>query len=272
LLFTNQISNLFGKFAEAEFPKPIQKAINNIYVKALKLDMNEFFEPSKYKTLNQLFTRELQKKRDFSTESTKVISPSDSRVTAFGEIRRGKAYQIKGMDYSLSELFGEHATKEELGRLEGGEYINLYLSPKDYHHYHMPIDGKILKATHFTGKLFPVNIPYLLKKVNLFVENERIILKVEIENNKFIYIVLVGALNVGKMILNFEPNLNTNLKTNWTKTFHYGEGKKVSKGSDLGYFKMGSTVLLFAENGLLKSQVSLNQKVKFGTVIAELNS
>ncbi|EJF06765.1 phosphatidylserine decarboxylase precursor [Thiovulum sp. ES] len=270
MLFTNGISTIFGKFAETKFPKPIQTFINTIYVKGLGLDMSEFFKPSKYETLNQLFTRELQQKRHFATDPKKIIAPSDSQITAFGEINRGKAYQIKGMDYSLEKLFGKHVTEDELGKLEGGEYVNMYLSPKDYHHYHMPIDGKILKATHFVGKLFPVNVPYLRKKVDLFIENERVILQVELENEKKIYIVLVGALNVGKMILNFEPNLNTNVETNYTQTFDYGEGKKIAKGSDLGYFKMGSTVLIFAEKGLLKSDVSLNQKVKFGTTIAEL--
>jgi len=39
--YTSFISNLFGKFASKEFPKPIQKIINSGYVKLMGLDMSE---------------------------------------------------------------------------------------------------------------------------------------------------------------------------------------------------------------------------------------
>jgi len=35
-----------------------------------------------------------------------MISPVDALVTDFGKIVDGKAYQIKGMEYQIDELFG----------------------------------------------------------------------------------------------------------------------------------------------------------------------
>ncbi len=269
MIFSNVISRTFGKFASKEFSSPVQKFINVSYVKLLKLDMSEFHKPSQYSSLNNLFTRELTNKRSFPEDSSKVISPTDSKITAFGAIHQGLALQIKGMSYNISSLLTEHISSDKKGRLEGGEYINFYLSPKDYHHYHMPVDGEILKVIHIPGKLYPVNMPYLRKKPNLFIENERVILEISVQG-KTLFMVLVGALNVGKMVLNFEPEVETNIKGE-TKVFDYTSSpKKIKKGSDLGYFKMGSTAVLLSEKGLFKSKVSMSQKVKFGETIAEM--
>jgi phosphatidylserine decarboxylase len=270
VFFTNGISRVFGKFASKEFSKPIQKFINISYVKLLKLDMSEFLSPEEYKSLNALFTRELQNSRKIPSIQSKFISPTDSLVTQFGKINRGVALQIKGMDYSVSKLLGESISKKALGRLEGGDYMNFYLSPKDYHHYHMPYSAKINRVVHFGGKLYPVNIPYLNKKLDLFIENERVVLECESGNGKLFYLVLVGALNVGKMVLKFEDRVETNIQGNGIETYEY-ENLFIKKGEDLGYFRMGSTVVLISEKGFLEPKISLFEKVKFGSVVAEVN-
>ena len=64
---TNKISRTFGKFASFHFPKPIQNIINYSYVKILGLDMSEFYTPNSYKSLNELFTRELKIMRKVDT-------------------------------------------------------------------------------------------------------------------------------------------------------------------------------------------------------------
>ena len=261
MIWTNGISRVFGRFASKEFSKPIQKIINKGYVKFLGLDMSEFQPPENYKTLNKLFTRDLQKKREFSKLDKDFIAPADSLVTEFGSIKDGLALQIKGMEYKVSELLGE--------TLESGDFINFYLSPKDYHHYHLPYSATIKKATHFTGKLYPVNLKYLNKQVNLFIENERVVLKCETQNGKTFYMVLVGALNVGEMVLNFEPKIETNKKADEVKTYEY-ENLTLEKGDDLGFFKMGSTVLILAEKDFFKPKVTEFEKVKFGQIVAEV--
>ena len=198
--YSSIISSGFGAFASKPFPKPIQKVINNSYVKLMKLDMSEFQEPKEYPTLNKLFTRSLQTPREISSDNKVIISPVDALVTDYGEITDGKAYQIKGMEYSISELFGEHHS-ESANFVDGGQFVNLYLSPKDYHRYHMPHRLRVESITHIAGKLYPVNLPLLRNKKDLFIENERVIIDCEDENGDTYVMVLVGALNVGKMII-----------------------------------------------------------------------
>ena len=88
---TNKISNLFHKFATKEFPKTIQNFINNGYVNLLGLDMKEFDTPSSYKTLNQLFTRELKIEREYNKDENTFISPADSFVSESGNIENETA-------------------------------------------------------------------------------------------------------------------------------------------------------------------------------------
>lgn len=70
---TNLISQYFGKFAKKEFPSFLQNIINNTYVKSLGLDMSEFRAAKYYKSLNDLFTRELAIPREIDLNNGVVI-------------------------------------------------------------------------------------------------------------------------------------------------------------------------------------------------------
>jgi len=263
--YTSIISNAFGKFASKAFPKPIQKLINNGYVKLMGLDMSEFKSPDEYETLNKLFTRALVTPREITKDKNIIISPVDALITDLGEIKENRAYQIKGMSYKIGELFGEYHQNASMG-VEGGEFINLYLSPKDYHRYHSPDKLKIISITHIPGKLYPVNFPLLRNKPNLFIENERVIVECRDERDSIFVMVLVGALNVGKMIITFEPKIKTNSNIKEPQHYKY-DNLWLEKGELFGWFEMGSTILLFSQKDTIKPQVKVNQKVKFADPI-----
>ena len=265
--YTSIISNIFGKFASTKFPKPIQSVINYLYVKLMGLDMSEFRAPSEYESLNALFTRELVKRREIPKDKRVVISPVDALVTDFGKIEEGKAYQIKGMDYCIAELFGEYHQKA-FKALKNGEFVNLYLSPKDYHRYHFPDKLKVKSVTHIPAKLYPVNFPLLRNKKNLFIENERVVVECRDENKRTFVMVLVGALNVGKMVLLFEDKIKTNSDIREAQHYKYKD-LWFDKGELFGWFEMGSTILLFFEKGVFRPNLKVNQKVKFSEPIGE---
>ncbi|SFV51634.1 Phosphatidylserine decarboxylase [hydrothermal vent metagenome] len=266
--YTSAISSLFGKFASREFSPSLQGIINRSYVSLMGLDMSEFREPSSYPTLNALFTRAFEKQREIDNSSDTMISPADSLVTEFGEIVDGRAYQIKGMEYQIDELFGRDY-QDQARLLDGGEFINFYLSPKDYHRYHMPLDLTIKSLTHIPGKLYPVNMPLLRNKKDLFIENERVVIET-IDSRGFTHmLVLVGALNVGKMVVTFEEKINTN--SHIREPHHYSYDKlQMKKGDLFGWFEMGSTILTFSQKGAITTKVSIDQKVRFGEVVAKL--
>jgi len=266
--FTSVISNGFGKFASKEFPSLIQHFINASYVKLMGLNMSEFREPSSYKTLNKLFTRAFEIPREIPKGKTKLLCGVDALITDAGTITEGKAYQIKGMSYSIEKLFGEYH-KDVVEKVEGGEFINFYLSPKDYHRYHMPMDLKIISLTHIPGKLYPVNFPLLRNKQELFIENERVIIECEDKKGRAQVLVLVGALNVGKMIVTFEENIQTNSDIREPQHYSYDD-LWLERGELFGWFEMGSTLLTFSKKGSIVPEVSINQKTKFADVLGKV--
>ena len=82
--------------------------------------------------------------------------------------------------------------------------------------------------------------------------------------------VFVGALNVGQMVFDFEPRVETNTNAQELKVYEY-ENLEISKGDCLGYFKMGSTVVMIWENDSVQIEELLNQNVKFGQKVATIN-
>lgn len=263
---TNLISLYFGKFAKKEFPSFLQKAINASYVKLMGLNMSEFKNSKYYKSLNDLFTRELIIKREIDETSNVIISPTDSLITQCGQIQEDIALQIKGMEYSVEELLTYYCSSN-FEKIKNGSFMNFYLSPKDYHRYHAPCDFKLLKLIHVPGKLYPVNLKYLKKEFELFVQNERVILEC-IANERIFYMVFVGALNVGQMVFEFENRVETNTNAKEMKVYTY-ENIEISKGECLGYFKMGSTVVMLWENQMVELEDLINKNVRFGEKIAK---
>jgi len=267
---TSLLSQGFGKFANAHFPTPIQNLVNSSYVNLMGLDMSEFKAPDQYDTLNALFTRHLEKSRDFSADKTDLISPCDSLITECGRSHEDIALQIKGMHYSINDFLGEEIDDTNKEKMVDGDFINFYLSPKDYHRFHIPCDLSITKAVHIPGKLYPVNIPYLNKKANLFVENERVVLECVTTEGKLFYMVLVGALNVGVMQVAFEPGIKTNASSTQVTVYKYDEPLKLSKNDDFGCFEMGSTIVIIAEADLFEIKVEQGEKISYAQTIAKI--
>ncbi|NPA54866.1 MAG: phosphatidylserine decarboxylase [Epsilonproteobacteria bacterium] len=259
---TNSVSWLFGKIARTHFPPSIQCFINKLYVKIFEIDMSLFEEenPCNFATLNELFIRK-KKDIEFHDDEDVVCSPCDGLIMEHGEIQEGKAYQIKSKSYSIDELIPN-------SNLQDGFFINIYLSPKDYHRYHTPIDMQVLSATHIPGALYPVNLPSLQKRDNLFVKNERVVLKCKDKKDRIFYFVAVGALNVGKIVFNFDLNINTNINTSKMTTFEYKD-LFLKKGSELGRFEMGSTILLFFGDEHFK-YLNRKDEIEVGDILGEI--
>ena len=265
--WTNGISRGFGKFASYKFPSFIQHGINALYVKAMGVDMSNFHPSSHYETLNLLFTRELLYDREMPKDPTVVVSPADSLISELGDLKESTAMQIKDFQYCIKELLTEHVSDENKQRVIDGKFINFYLSPKDYHRYHVPTDMRVTKAIHVPGLLYPVNFTYLRKVHSLFVKNERVVLECFDNTGKLFYMVLVGALNVGKMTLSFEPKIETNIEGSELKVYEY-EDVNLKKGDELGMFKMGSTVVMIFEKDFVNLESEVGKKVRFGEEIA----
>ena len=265
LYFSNFVSRLFGLFAQKKFPTIIQQNINLIYAWFFNINTSEFSTPKAYKTLNAFFTRSLSRPREL--DNAPFIYPCDSKIVACGKIKDGEALQIKGMSYGISELFGENLPYSAKKELNGGYFLNLYLSPSDYHRYHAPSSMQILEAHYISGKLLPVNLKWLNKKLDLYCENERVVLVCKSGESLF-YMVFVGALNVGKMVFNFDDSIQTNSK-NCNRYYKKYSNIFVHQGEELGRFEMGSTILLFFKDECFDCEIG--RKVRFGDMIGEIH-
>ena len=264
-------SRLFGTFASKEFPSPIQRTINQAYTTMMKVDLMEFEEASSYKSLNKLFTRRFKTRRLFNINEKTLISPCDSLISAHGTIENALALQIKGFEYDVRNLLGDYIAKDAKDRLEGGAYANFYLSPRDYHRFHAPIDMKITKAIHIPGHLYPVNLTWLKKIQGLFVENERVVLECYTKEGALFYMIFVGALNVGKIAFSFDKNIQTNAKASLQQCYLYND-LLLSKGDELGHFEMGSTIVMLFEKESVNLELGGITQVKFGQPIGGVNS
>jgi len=121
----------------------------------------------------------------------------------------------------------------------------------------------IQKITHIPGKLLSVSKTNAETVQNLYTKNERVILSGTSSFGSF-HFVFVGALNVGSIGLSHFPDLSTNLKVQEILTVF--KEHKVIQGQELGWFEMGSTVLILIENDVLSHLNSIvpGQKLQLG--------
>lgn len=255
-------SRVFGSFASKEFSPVLQNIINKTYVKLMKVDLRECDDADKYSSLNNLFCRALKRPREYYSNEDEFISPCDAYISESGEITDQKALQIKGHSYRVRNLLGDYVLKNEKDRLISGKFLNFYLSPKDYHRYHVPFEMKIKKAIHIPGKLFPVNFTWLRKIPELFIENERVVLECYTKDDKLFYMVFVGALNVGKMQFIFDHNIQTNVKSGKEQLYMYKD-LWLKKGDEMGRFEMGSTIVMLFEKEMVELTCKKNEDIRF---------
>jgi len=153
---------------------------------------------------------------------------------------------VKGKTYSVESLLGGD---ELCRRFLGGQLWNFYLSPKDAHHIHSPVDGRVVRTVRVPGRLWPVNDWALHSVDGLFAVNERIVTFIDTVEG-LVAVVMVGATNVGRISLAYSP-METNLKP-WIRkpiqALTHDPAITVVKGMKLGTFKMGSSVLVLTES------------------------
>jgi phosphatidylserine decarboxylase len=130
----------------------------------------------------------------------------------------------------------------------------------------------IHSITHIPGKLYPVNFPLLRSKLNLFIENERVVIECSDAQGARHFIVLVGALNVGKMVVTFESRIQTNASGRFRQHYRYAEPKHLKKGELFGWFEMGSTIVLLSEKGHIHYDITIGQKIQYAQTIGRLTT
>jgi len=127
-------------------------------IKLYKVDMKDAVasDPSDYPSFNHFFTRQLKPDaRPICTGNNTIASPVDGKVSQIGKIDQNRIFQAKGHDYTVDKLLGDN----EMAKIfAGGEFATLYLSPKDYHRIHSPLNGKLKKMIHVPGNFSALTV------------------------------------------------------------------------------------------------------------------
>jgi phosphatidylserine decarboxylase len=204
------------------------------------LDVSEARKTS-FRSLHDCFTRELRPGlRPADPDPAVVASPSDGIVGAFGTIRDGELYQIKGAPYSLADLVGDPAL---VAQHRNGRFMTLRLTSSMYHRFHAPQDGRIERVTFIHGDVWNVN-PIALKRIErLFCKNERAVIRIRLAGGDALTLVPVAAILVASIRLHA---LDRTLNAQTTGPLQFPCDVAMRKGEELGWFEHGSTIILLA--------------------------
>ena len=265
------LSRLVGKFAAAE-AGGVTTAFIKFFIKKYNVDMSEalYPHPEHYKTFNEFFTRQLKPEvRQIAEGDDVLIQAVDGAVSQFGDIHQDSIFQAKGHNYSLTTLLGG---KPELAKpFKNGKFATIYLSPKDYHRIHMPVEGTLTDMVYVPGELFSVN-PLTAENVpGLFARNERVIAFFDTPVGKMA-MVLVGATIVASIETVWSgtvtPPAGKNVQ-HWQYESDDEAAVKLEKGDEMGRFKLGSTIVVCFEKDQIEFEdMEAGMTTRLGEVFA----
>ena len=218
------------------------------FIRRFGVDMSEAMQPdpTAYPSFNAFFTRALRSDaRPLASGARDVACPVDGAVSQIGPIEAGRVFQAKGQSFTTLELLGGDA--KAAAPFEHGQFVTLYLSPRDYHRIHMPLDGTLTRMIHVPGRLFSVNPPATRAVPRLFARNERVACLFDTPAGPMA-LVMVGALNVASIETVWAGEV-TPPQRRRVQAWDYAGEIQLAKGAEAGRFNMGSTViLLFAKD------------------------
>lgn len=236
--------------------KLIRNLLNNYPV-----NLEEALEPdpTQYACFHDFFTRHLKPGcRPIDNLPNGICSPCDGTISEMGKIKEDTLIQAKNHTYRVSDLV---ADPKDAAMFRNGHFMTVYLAPEDYHRVHMPAPGQVLSQRYVPGSLFSVNPMTTNHIPNLFARNERVITFFNSNQGPFA-IILVGAMIVGSIYTRWGgPDKPHRSKSVITRSYAQSPESAVTldKGDEMGYFALGSTViLLFAQD--LSWEYDLNQQ------------
>lgn len=236
-----KLSRWVGRLMHWEGPSWWAKLSVKSFAKQYKINIHEAEKPiEEYKSIGDFFIRRLHSGARPVAERW-AVHPADSVITQNGPIEKGQLIQAKGHTYNL-EAFTQDS--EALKKWQGGYFITYYLCPTDYHRVHSPVAGSISHVRYMPGDLWPVNNWSTTNIPNLFSVNERMLVEIDTDLGP-VGVVFVGATNVGQICLSFDEHFRGNQRCAQVYEHRRYEPEiDVEPGTELGYFRMGSTVVM----------------------------
>jgi len=189
------------------------------------INMSQYIVPEGgYTSFNNFFARHVKPdERPISDKDNNLVavSPCDGLVDIyFNNIQSNLLMTVKEQELNVSTLVGD---RELASLLVGGKGVLFYLNGFNYHRWHSPVTGRIIRLYKLGGIYWDdwQNSEYW----NILHRGVAVIRTEEIGT---VVMVPVGMVSVGSVI--------------WTVE----EGQMVAKGQELGYFAMGGSSIVVA--------------------------
>lgn len=252
----------------------VKNSLIHIFVRLYRVDVNEVARaiPNDFACFNDFFIRELADgARPIDDNENSIVAPVDGTVSIAADLSDDSIMQAKGLDYTLDDLFA--IDLEQARTYAHGSFATIYLAPYNYHRVHMPIAGKIVAAHYVPGDLFSVNSATVTHVRGLFARNERLNLHFETAFGPAA-LVFVGALNVGSISTPWTGEIRPR-KKGIVEILPLGNAPcALAKGDLLGWFNMGSTVILLLPKGIAAWNATMvtGSTLRMGEEIASISS
>ena len=242
------ISRLCGRFLDSRLSTCLIKG----FTARSGIDLSDYVAQD-YSSFNEFFYRKIKPQlRPVSMDREDFAAPCDGLLSAY-HIEEGLVIPIKQSRYSISDLLGNDETAE---RYKDGTCLVFRLCVDNYHRYHYPDNGRIIKNRFIPGELHTVR-PIALEAMPVFVRNCREYTVMETEMFGTVTQVEIGAMLVGKIV-------------------NYRHSGSFAKGEEKGRFEYGgSTVAVLLEKNRVKlperiftnTGKGIETRVKMGSVL-----
>ena len=223
----------------------VRKPFISWFVRRYGVDMEEAREtdPHAYRDFIDFFTRELRPgARPLPQDESAVVCPADGAISQLGTIDEGLLLQAKGRQFSAEQLLGGDAERAQM--YSTGNFMTVYLAPRDYHRVHMPLGGTLRQMRYVPGKLFSVNHTTAEHVPDLFARNERVICHFDTDRGPMT-MVLVGAMIVAGVETVWAGEVCPGNRQAFTRDYsEHSPLIQIPRGEEMGRFKLGSTVIL----------------------------
>jgi phosphatidylserine decarboxylase len=198
-----------------------------------------------FDSLHDCFIRELKgDARPIDPDPGVLVSPCDAIVGACGAIVGTTLIQAKGFPYTLLDLLDD---PELVEHYRDGTYVTLRLTAGMYHRFHAPHDLRVTRTTYISGDTWNTN-PIALQRVEkLFCKNEHAVLRTTLQaTGQLITLVPVASILVASIRLHF---LDVLLHLAHAGPRVIACDAPFRKGQEMGWFQLGSTIIVFAPKG-----------------------
>jgi len=253
---------------------PLTRLAIRAFVRGFDVDLGDAAEPDarRYATFNAFFTRALRPDaRPLAPQTDALLCPVDGAISQLGPLEDGRLVQAKGQTFQLAELLGGDTTLA--AGFQRGAFATLYLSPRDYHRIHMPVDGTLAETIHVPGRLFSVNAATAAWIPRLYARNERVVCLFDSTAGP-VAVVLVGAIFVGSIETVWGGELTPPRGRVLRRLPPPRPAPTLARGAELGRFNMGSTVILLLPAGAVEWRPDLvpGRAVRVGEALGRIGA